>query len=292
MVSMLYKTNIFALVGSENNREYKRNQVLIWDDLSSQILFKITLNENVLNLKLRVDKVFIVCQNQIYILNSKNEFIIIGIVETGLNPNGLLAINYNEENPFMVFPSCEKDKDKGELTIKNLNNYVIRYFSPHKNKVTYISSSYDGTLLVTASEEGKKIRIFEAKTLKQLEEFNRGKEKAEIKYISIDMKNQFLAASSERGTIHIWSLSQSLVKNTESLLSGFPSFLGGGFFDNKWSFAQVRLDEPYSKFHFGLDNSLIIITSSGKYYKAKIDPKKREIAKLWKNFACEITVLS
>ena len=56
--------------------------------------------------------------------------------------------------------------------------------------------------------------------------------------------------------------------------SVLPTFLGGGFFDNEWSFAQVRLEEPYSIFHFGLDNSLIIITSSGKYYKAKIDLAK------------------
>ena len=304
MVSMLYKTNIFGIVGSENNEEFKQKQVLIWDDLSSQILYKINLNEKVLNLKLRVDKVFIVCKNKIYILNSKNEYILSGIVETGLNPNGLLAINYNEENTIMVFPSCEKDKDKGELTIKNLDNNDIRYLFPHNHKVAYISLSYNGMLLATASEDGKKIRIFETETLEKLQELNRGKEKAEIKYISIDFKNQFLAASSERGTIHIWSLSQSLEKlkksgkykftegnanennisNTGSVFSVLPTFLGGGFFDNALSFAQFWLDEPYSIFHFGLDNSLIIITSSGKYYKAKIDLKKKGDCQILEEF--------
>ena len=139
----------------------------------------------------------------------------------------------------------------------------------------------------------EKLELYETENLEKLQELNRGQEIAKIKYISIDFRNQFLAASSERGTIHIWSLSQSLEKlkksgkykvnegnnenkisNAGSIFAILPTFLGGGFFDNEWSFAQVRLDEPYSIFHFGLDNNLIIITSSGKYYKAKIDLKK------------------
>ena len=293
MVTMLYKTNIFGIVGSDNNKEYKQNQVIIWDDFANKILYKITLNEKVLNLKLRRDKAFIVCKQKIYILNPYNEYNVSGILETGLNPNGLIAINYTEGNTIIVYPSSDENKEKGELTIKNLDNNDVKYHSPHNHKVAYISLSYNGLLLATASEDGKKIRIFETENLEKLQELNRGKEKAEIKYISIDFKNQFLAASSERGTIHIWSLSQSLdklkksgklklnegtnnekISNAGSAFAGLPTFLGGGFFDNEWSFAQVRLDEPYSIFHFGLDNSLIIITSSGKYYKAKIDLKK------------------
>lgn len=291
---MLYKTNIFGIVGSENNKEYNQNIVLIWDDFGEQILYKIPLNEKVLNLKLRRDKVFIVTKNKIYILNPNNEYNISGIIETGPNPNGLIAINYTEDNLIVVYPSSDEDKDKGELTIKNLNNNDVKYLFPHNHKIAYLALSYNGLLLATASEDGKKIRIFDTENLEKLQELNRGKEKADIKYISIDFKNQFLAASSERGTIHIWSLSQSLdklrksgklktieggnnenkISNAGSVFSVLPSFLGGGFFDNEWSFAQVRLEEPYSIFHFGLDNSLIIITSSGKYYKAKIDLKK------------------
>ena len=293
MVAMLYKTNIFGIVGSENNENYKQNHVLIWDDLSNQLLYKFTLNDKVINLKLRRDKIFIVTKAKIYILNPQQEYIISGVFDTGLNEKGLLAINYNEENIIIVYPSCQEDQEKGELTIRNLDNNTVKYFSPHSHKVAYIALSYNGLFLATASEDGKKIRIFESETLNQLQELNRGKEKAEIKYISIDFKNQYLAASSERGTIHIWSLYQSLAKlkesgkykinendnkisNTGSYFSYLPSILGGNLFNNEWSFAKVRLDEPYSIFHFGLDNSLIIITSSGKYYKAKIDPKKSE----------------
>ena len=291
---MLYKTNIFGIVGSENNDDYKQNQVLIWDDSSNKVLYKMTLSEKVLNLKLKRHKeygiqIFIVCSTKIYILHDFNVSL---IIPTGLNPNGLIAINYNEENTIIVYPSSKEDQEKGELSINNLDKKEVKYLFPHSHKVAYIALSYNGLLLATASTDGKKIRIFETETFEKLQELNRGQEKAEIKYISIDFRNQFLAASSERGTIHIWSLSLSIEKlnksgkikivegnnenkisNTGSIFAVLPSILGGGFFNNEWSFAQVRLDEPYSIFHFGLDNSLIIITSSGKYYKAKIDLK-------------------
>ena len=195
MVAMLYKTNIFGIVGSENNPDYKQNQVLIWDDLSNKVLYKITLNDKVVNLKLRRDKIFIVTKAKIYILNPQSDYIISGVFDTGLNPTGLIAINYNEENIIIVYPSCKEDQEKGELTIKNLDNNEVKYLFPHAHKVTYIALSYNGLLLATASEEGKKIRIYVSETLEKLQELNRGKEKAEIKYISIDFKNQYLAAS-------------------------------------------------------------------------------------------------
>ena len=294
MVIMLFKTNIFGIIGSDNNPDYKQNQVLIWDDLNKKILAKFTVKEKekVLNLKLRRDKIIIVTKIKIYVFNAK-DFQTIDIIETGLNPLGLIGINYTKEKPIIVYPSNDNDKDKGQLTLKHFDESKNIYINAHNHNVSYIAVSYNGLLLATASEEGKKIRIFETEKGDNLQELNRGNEKADIKYISIDFKNQFIAASSERGTIHIWSLSQSIEKikksgkillveeekntkisNVGSVFSILPNFLGVGYLKNEWSFAQVRLEGPYSIFHFGAENILVIITSTGKYYKARIDLQK------------------
>jgi WD40 repeat protein len=292
MVTMLFKTNIFGIVGSDNNPEYKQNIALIWDDLNSSILLKVSLKEKILNLKLSHNKILIVSKSKIYVFDLKS-FNVIDKIDTIPNPLGLLGLNYTKDKTILVYPSSNEDKKKGDITIKNIEQKKCLYITPHNHPVAYITLSYNGLLLATASEEGKKIRIFETVTGEYLQELNRGSEKAKIKCICIDFNNQFIAASSERGTIHIWSLKESYeamkksgkvnlveegaknnVSNVGSVFSIIPNFLGGGYFKKEWSFTQVRLDEPYSNFHFGAENILIIITSTGKYYKAKIDIEK------------------
>ena len=289
MVTMLFKTNIFGIVGSDNNPEYNQNVALIWDDLNSRILLKVVVKEKILNLKLSHDNIYIVSKSKIFVFSLKT-FNLINPIETGPNPLGLLGLNYTKDRTILVYPSNSEDKKKGDITIKNKQ---FLYITPHNHPVTYIALSYNGLLLSTASQEGKRIRIFETETGEYLQELNRGSEKAEIKCISIDFNNQFIAVSSERGTIHIWSLKESYeamkksgkvnlveegtknqVSNIGSVFAIIPSFLGGGYFKKEWSFAQVRLNEPYSIFHFGAENILVIITSTGKYYKAKIDLEK------------------
>ena len=120
MVTMLFKTNIFGIVGSDNNPDYKQNVVIIWDDLNKKMLSKYTLKEKVLNLKLRRDKIVIVCKFKIFIFNLK-DFDIVSCLETGDNPLGLIGINYTKENGIIVYPSCDKDKEKGQLTISHFD---------------------------------------------------------------------------------------------------------------------------------------------------------------------------
>ena len=42
----------------------------------------------------------------------------------------------------------------------------------------------------------------------------------------------------------------------------------------EWSFAQVRLEEQKSICTFDKDNNIIVISSEGKYYHAKLNTKK------------------
>jgi WD40 repeat protein len=60
--------------------------------------------------------------------------------------------------------------------------------------------------LATASDKGTLIRIYSTETGAFLAELRRGTEKAEIYSISFNPSSKFLACSSDRGTIHIFSL--------------------------------------------------------------------------------------
>jgi WD40 repeat protein len=68
--------------------------------------------------------------------------------------------------------------------------------------------NYVGTLLATASDKGTLIRIFSIDTGNPLQELRRGAEKADIYSISFDFQSKWLACSSDKSTIHVFSVKQ------------------------------------------------------------------------------------
>ena len=298
MVVMLYKTNILALVGSESNPIYNKNKVIIWDDYQKKSLSELKFSQNILNIKLRKDKIVVICLDKIYIF-SLSSFQSLDIIETGENTHGVIGINYNIENTIIAYP----DRKKGRIKIKNYekkNNITI---DAHEKTIGNIVLTTNGDLMASATEMGTIIRIFETENGDLVQEIRRGKEKAQIRCICFESNYKFIAASSTRGTVHIWSLSTAMknlkkknigddednknefgekqedeeiknIENKKSFLNVLPNILGGEFFNSEWSFAQVRIKEQKSICTFGADNSIIIVCSNGKYYKAKIPLEK------------------
>ena len=305
MVVMLYRTNILALLGSEINPIYNKNKVIIWDDYQKKSLSELKFSQNILNIKLRKDKIVVICIDKIYVF-SLSSFESIDIIETGENIHGVIGINYNIDNTIIAYP----DKKKGKIKIKNYEKTTNILVDAHEKLIGNIVLTTNGDLMASATEMGTIIRIFNTENGNLLQEIRRGKEKAHIRCICFEQNNMFIAASSSRGTVHIWSLSTALknikkkngeledekekeredsknglresqeneetkkVENKKRFLNVIPNILGGELFNSEWSFAQVRIKEQKSICTFGSDDTIIIVCSNGKYYKAKIPFEK------------------
>jgi len=72
--------------------------------------------------------------------------------------------------------------------------------------------NYAGTLLATASDKGTLIRIFSTEDGTPLQEVRRGSDKAEIYSIAFDKLSNWIACSSDKGTIHIFHVSKNTSK--------------------------------------------------------------------------------
>ena len=114
MVIMLYRTNILALVGSDNNMNNKRNKLIIWDDNQRKPLSELKFNQNIMNVKLRKDKIFVVCRDKIYVFNLST-FKNMDTLETGDNSHGIVGVSFVQEQTILAYP----DKIKGHVRIKN-----------------------------------------------------------------------------------------------------------------------------------------------------------------------------
>jgi len=167
--------------------------------------------------------------------------------------------------------------------------------------------NFSGTVLATASDRGTLIRIFSTGTGKALHELRRGAEKADIYSICFDMKSQWLACSSDRSTIHIFSVKSKydheagiklsdeeeskMVSNNEeneedkknegerpqNKKSKF-NFISGilpKYFDSEWSFGRFKVPNADNSLHStcAFDQNgehLIVVSSTGNYYLAAI----------------------
>ena len=267
-VQMFNKSNLFGIVGSDNNPKLKQSEVIIWDDKNQKILYKFKIKKKVVNLKITFNKIIIVCETIIYVFNTKN-FQLIDVIKTGYNPQGLIGINYpkeNEEKTILVYPSSEENNSK--LTIKNYEKQSYIYLNPHANDVTLFSLSTDGKFLITVGKNDEKLRIYDPKTGKNLDQLTIDKMK--IKFISINSDMNLLGTSSEKGKIDIWSLNKAYEKLEEKekiiIENNVTNIHKGIFTKIDIPFNHVTLKDTFENYQFTGINNLIIITTTGEFH--------------------------
>lgn len=97
--------------------------------------------------------------------------------------------------------------------LKNGNVHVELYdkgqtsiIPAHNNPLSQLALNSDGSLLVTCSDKGTLVRVFDTESGTQIKEFRRGATKAEIYSLAFNANSTAVVVSSERGTIHIYGL--------------------------------------------------------------------------------------
>lgn len=186
----------------------------------------------------------------------------IDIIDTNENIYGLFSFISNEEKNLISYPN----KIKGHITIKNYLNEKNIEINAHENEIAYFTFNKNGNFLATASEKGTLIRIFDTENANLIHEFRRGQEIVQIYNIVFSDNNEFFALSSNKGTIHIFCISD---KKKDNIISFWP-------FKNKneYSFAKIRINESNSICCFDEENkSVFLICGNGKFYHADIDLK-------------------
>ena len=150
--------------------------------------------------------------------------------------------------------------------------------------------------MATASDKGTIIRLFNPSTGEALQELRRGSDKAEIYSISIDVETKWLGCTSDKGTVHIFSLARldlkhlkkneeeekekaiadgdgtkKKPKNNKHVFRFMKKF--SKYFDSEWSFAKFRVTDSRTICAFTKDENLVVISADGTYYLARLDTK-------------------
>jgi len=155
LVAMLYRCNLFCLVGGGPDPIYPSNKVMIWDDHVSRCIGELSFRSEVRNVKLRRDMIVVVLNQKIFVYNFLDLKLLLQI-ETVLNPNGLCEISQNSSPMVLVSLGLQK----GQIRVENFGSKKSKFVMAHDSRVVCMSLTQDGGRLATASSKGTLIRVF------------------------------------------------------------------------------------------------------------------------------------
>eukprot|EP00262_Sarcandra_glabra_P001582 TRINITY_DN11716_c0_g1_i1.p1 TRINITY_DN11716_c0_g1~~TRINITY_DN11716_c0_g1_i1.p1 ORF type:complete len:425 (-),score=46.77 TRINITY_DN11716_c0_g1_i1:367-1641(-) len=303
IVEMLFRCNILALVGGGANPQYPPNKVMIWDDHQSRCIGEFSFRSEVHAVKLRRDRIVTVLEHKIYVYNF-TDLKLLHQIETSANPRGLCCLSHHSNTSVLACPGLHR----GQVRIEHFGLKMTKFINAHDSHVACLTLTMDGLLLATASTKGTLIRIFNTMDGTRLQEVRRGVDRAEIYSIALSPTVQWLAVSSDKCTVHIFSLRVRVVGEDSSSLSSIDqgqgpamvhqnsstsldalispnmganpssslSFMKGvlpKYFSSEWSFAQFRLPEDTRYIAaFGASNTVVIVGMDGSFYRCSFDP--------------------
>ena len=269
---MSYKSNYLALIGGGLIPKYTNKKVVIYNDAKDTVECEYKFTTPVLNVKLKKNMVFIVCEKKIYVFNietSQN----IDSFDTIKNKNGMIAVNGCPEKTIMVHPiELEDEPDKGYVGIKNYKTNKYFPLLVHDEPISNMEIDYYGALLSTADDKGTTIRIHNILNKNLIYECKRGKDKANINYMCFDIEYNYFGVASDKGTIHIWKLDDIILKTNKN---GETKYKVKNI-DNiksEFSFARIKMNKPNNIFCFKNKDRIVIIGPDEKVYLSYIDNK-------------------
>ncbi|KAK8959832.1 Autophagy-related protein 18a [Platanthera guangdongensis] len=205
VVEMLFRCNILALVGGGPQPYYQPNKVMIWDDHQSRCIGELSFRSEVRAVRLRRDRIVVVLDHKIFVYNFA-DLKLVHQIETVPNPKGLCAVSQQQGSLILVCPGGQK----GQVRVEHYGARKTKFIMAHDSRIACFALSQDGRLIATASTKGTLVRIFSTMDGTLLQEVRRGADRAEIYSLAFSANMQWLAVSSDKGTIHIFNLKINL----------------------------------------------------------------------------------
>lgn len=103
IAEMLFKSNIFALVGTKMNPNYPPNKVVVWNDHTGKEALELSFKVPVLGVRLRKDMIVIVTENCIFAYTLA-EYKLIDVIDTSSNPHAAFALSYSKDSKVLACP--------------------------------------------------------------------------------------------------------------------------------------------------------------------------------------------
>jgi WD repeat-containing protein 45 len=259
IVELLEKSNIVALVGGGKSPRFPSNKLVVWDDRLTRVVGEVSFRSEIKSVRLRKDVVAVTLETNIFVyslhdLQLKDHF------NTAPNPKGLCSLSTESDELVVACPGMLK----GKVMVKRAEGQRARDIDAHQTSLAAIALNSWGNLLATASDKGTVVRVFQTADGKMLHELRRGIDRAEVYWLAFSASGEWLACSSDKGTVHVYRVrhgEEIRISALESVKKVLPRY-----FDNQRSYAKFKIKGARNIFGFvGETPDLVVITADGIY---------------------------
>lgn len=288
VIAMLFRTNILAFAGGGRIPRFQPHKVVLWDDRLARVIAELSFRSAVKAVRLRRDLVVVALEKKVYVYGFRS-LSLFDSIETISNPKGLCCLSVGTERAVLVCPGAQKGRalvvfypkafGESPVPVERERTLII---AAHESPIAAMSTDYNGCFLATASDRGTIMRVYDTETGSRLQELRRGADRAEIHSLVFSPGGEWLAVSSDKGTVHIFSIQRSAPvvapsadstpANTKSSLQRLSRVLPA-YFASEWSLAQFRVSDYRCTAAFGADpHTVVVVCANGSYFKARFDP--------------------
>lgn len=282
---MLHRSNLLALVAGGSRPKFADNTVIVWDDNLKQFVIELTFSSKVISARMRTDKMIVAEKDQIHCFALGKTITKLFTVSTRNNPMGLFEVSgqTNSERQLLCFPGHRV----GSIQVLDLTNSEPGassspvYVNAHENEIAYLAMNQQSTLLATASQKGTLIRVFDTTSpyrIYKIVELRRGSDVATLYCLNFSHNSEFLCASSDKGTVHIFALKDVHLNKRSSFKK---MSLLGNYAESQWALATFTVAaECACVCAFGLGNTVYAACVDGTFtrYRFGLDGQSNRIS--------------
>ncbi|XP_017048971.1 WD repeat domain phosphoinositide-interacting protein 2 [Drosophila ficusphila] len=205
IVERLFNSSLVVLVTAQ-----KPNCLKMLHFKKKQDICNCFYPSEILCVRMNRQRLVVCLAESIHIHDIRDMKILHSIENIAPNEQGLCALSLNSH---LAFPVCQTS---GELRIFNASKLrtgmTIR---AHATPLSALAFSPSGALLATASERGTVIRVFCVKNGQRVQEFRRGVSCVRIASLVFSASGDFLCASSNTETVHVFKIDARAVEAVE-----------------------------------------------------------------------------
>jgi WD40 repeat protein len=246
IVEMLFRCNLLAIVGGGRNPRYPPNKVMIWDDHENKCIGELMFKSQVHAVRMRRDRIVVVLLTKVFVYRFK-DLKLLHEIKTAGNPRGLVSQSVTNLSNVLAMPG----PTRGAVRVELFDLEKATMIKAHDAELAQLALNYDGTRLATSSEKGTLIRVWDTHTGEPLRELRRGTDRAEIYCIAFNPTTSFLACSSDKGTVHIFSLNDHVTSASKDGLSNTttPPKSDSAYYSRSASMDAASAATPGTDYH-------------------------------------------